>query len=567
MVAELRPRLPLSERLRPERLSGLLGNPNARSELRSWAERWLNGVPSNRRAAMLVGPPGVGKTTAAIALAREFGWSFVEMNASEARNQSAIEQIAGRASVSHGLDANAGGRGSGRTLILLDEADCLSGRATERARPVPEPVGLNQFLQRRYSTVEALNAAWGLSREGKSRPFADWSAVPRSPGRHGWASLPAARRDLEDWRGAAVVSDTSDRGGLGAIASLVRTTRQPLLLTVNDDRPLTRYSPVFRSQVARIRFYPIRDNEVRERLATIASSERIALGPGVLEVIVGRSRGDFRAALNDLEAIAPLPAGPAQREALGTRDLADDFTGFTTEALSRPRYFRSVEVQDRLDAPPDELLPWIEENIDRYAAGPDHRDRAFRVLGVADLFLHRARRARVWGLWSYASELLSGGVGLAARDRPTSAGGVAQFPYFLAEMGRTRSLRAVRASIAGKLGKRFHLSKAKAVLLLVPVLEQLLPELASLPAGSPARAGARTLVAELSLTAEELTQLLGDRADADLVEELLRPDDDARESPKAPSSEEPSSPSEPGERGEPAARRAVQRSLSEFGRN
>ena len=565
MAEGKRVQLPLAERLRPKRLGEIVGNPQARSDLRSWAERWLAGVPAGHRAALLIGPPGVGKTTAAAALANEFGWGFVEMNASDARNQSSIEQIAGRASISQGLDAGTDARGPRRTLILLDEADCLSGRASDSAKPVREPLSLREFLQRRYPTVESLNKAWGLTESGKTRAFPDWGSVPRTPGRHAWAALAPARKDIEEWRAAGVVADVSDRGGLATIAKLVRSTRQPIVLTVNDDRPLTRYSPVFRSQVTRIRFYPLRDGELNGRLASVARSEAIALAPGVLEAIVGRSRGDLRAALNDLDAIAPLPAGPAQREALGTRDLSSDFAQLTTEALSRPRYYRSVEIQDRLDATPDDLLPWVEENIDRFAADPARRSAGFSVLSVAELFLARARRARVYGLWSYASELLSGGVGLAIREGPPSHPIEAQFPQFLFDMGRSRAYRALRKTVALKLGRRFHVSERKAVLFLLPFVDRLLVALVADEKDRRARKLACALVHELALTSEELAFLLGDRGDADLVEELLAdpvPEPSGKEADPGSSART----DDPEPRAEPAARKAVQRSLGEFGR-
>ena len=245
--------LPLAERLRPTKLDDMLGNPRARYELRSWANEWQQGRTPARRAVVLSGPPGVGKTTSALALASEMGWTVVEMNASDARNESAVEKVAGRASISHTLGETPTGRGPRHALILLDEADCLTGRLTEGARPRPTPPPLAEFLRGRYGTVDALNAAWGLQPKGKPKPFEDWAALPKTPGNAGWARLPAARRDIDEWRSVGKSTDLSDRGGLGAIARLVRSTRQPLVLTVNDDRTLLRYSPVFRTGVVRVR--------------------------------------------------------------------------------------------------------------------------------------------------------------------------------------------------------------------------------------------------------------------------------------------------------------------------
>jgi len=561
-------RLPLSERLRPTRLDEVIGNPQARVQLRAWAERWNHGGLPAQRAAVLSGPPGVGKTSAALALAADFGWSVVEMNASDARNERAIDQVAGRASITHTLLEGSPGHGRQRALILLDEADSLSGRLAETPRATPTPLSLREFLQGRYGTVDALNTAWGLRPDARPAPFETWEAVPRSPGNNAWARRPPARRDLDDWRESGRPRDSSDRGGLGAITRLVRSTHQPVLLTVNDDRILTRYSAVFRTSVARIRFYPIRDRELATRLSAIVDQEKLEVAAGVVDAIVRRAHGDVRAALNDLDAISPLPVGPLQLAVVGTRDTASDFAGVTEEVLSASRYYRSGEIRDRLDSPPDDLLPWIEENLPHFAPDPGHRSGAFDRLASAEQCLARARRFRVWGLWSYASELLTGGVGLAIRDGPVPVVGRALFPRFLGEMGRSRSTRAVRESVVRKAGARFHLSRDKSREVVLPFLEHLFESPRERRSAPASISVARATVNELDLSAEEVAYLLRAEPDSPGVLTLVGVAGDT--STPGPGASERARPdrdrdASTGDLPSGPRRRRVQRQLSDYG--
>ncbi|MDR9432093.1 MAG: replication factor C large subunit [Natronomonas sp.] len=103
-----------TEKYRPTTLSEVRGNDKARDALNAWADTW----DEHGEAVVIHGSPGVGKTSAAHALASDMGWPVLEMNASDARTKDEIERFAGRAAANTTL-------GGERQLIILDEADNL----------------------------------------------------------------------------------------------------------------------------------------------------------------------------------------------------------------------------------------------------------------------------------------------------------------------------------------------------------------------------------------------------------------------------------------------------------
>ena len=82
-----------TEKYRPKRLDDIIGNKQAKDELLRWANSWESGPPK-KRAVVLMGDPGIGKTTASLALANDLGWQVIEMNASDSRNAEAVKNVA-----------------------------------------------------------------------------------------------------------------------------------------------------------------------------------------------------------------------------------------------------------------------------------------------------------------------------------------------------------------------------------------------------------------------------------------------------------------------------------------
>ncbi|KAG9787211.1 Replication factor C subunit 1 [Exophiala dermatitidis] len=108
-VSSAKPQKPKSDdrlwvdKYAPDSISSVCGNKSAVEGLQRWLRNWPNSAKSNFkragpdgkgifRAALLHGPPGVGKTTAAHLVAKLEGYDIVESNASDTRNKKLLEQ-------------------------------------------------------------------------------------------------------------------------------------------------------------------------------------------------------------------------------------------------------------------------------------------------------------------------------------------------------------------------------------------------------------------------------------------------------------------------------------------
>ncbi len=106
-----------AEKHRPKKIASMIGNEEARVKLVNWLRGWKTG----HRAALLVGPPGTGKTTLVHLLAEEETLNLVELNASDTRSKEKLSRKIGEVISSASLFGN-------RSLIFLDEVDGIAGR-------------------------------------------------------------------------------------------------------------------------------------------------------------------------------------------------------------------------------------------------------------------------------------------------------------------------------------------------------------------------------------------------------------------------------------------------------
>ena len=382
-----------TEKYRPKNLGEVVGNQQAIVELKKWADEWKCGKPK-KKAAILSGSPGTGKTSSALALAKDYGWPVIELNTSDVRNATKIKNVATFGAINETFDDNGGFVSSlkgGRKLIILDEADNL------------------------YERIK-----------GKDK------------------------------------IDLSDKGGKKAIVETIKITKQPIILIVNDYYNLIKgRGESLKSSCKLIKFYNPYSNSVFDLLKRICVLEKIEADPKVLKTISERCKGDIRSSLNDLQSLC-LNKKQIDTRSLNVLGYRDQKT-IIFDALRN--IFKNRDIQNirestyNLDEDPNSVILWINENLPVEYIDINDMIKGYDALSKADIFLGRVHRRQNYGLWSYASDLMNGGVATAKTHEYPNV--KYNFPLWLREIKRSKSYRDTRDSIVEKISKMCHNSNRK----------------------------------------------------------------------------------------------------------
>jgi len=357
--------LPFIEKYRAKSFEDIKGQDQAILDIKNFFENF-----PKKKALILNGPAGTGKTSMVLALAKENDLELFELNASDLRNKRSLEEVLKPATAQHSLF------GKGK-LILMDEADGIT---------------------------------------------------------------------------------TSDRGGLPLLIKLIEETSFPIIITSNDIwnkkfKDLRKKCPI-----VDLKF--LMEGVIIDILRNVLEKEVKKLRGDTIFMVAKKSRGDVRAALNDLQSVFDIGEEDYIAD-ISERERKESIFDSLKKIFQGETNKETIRIFDNLDMTLDEILLWIEENIPLEYQG-NALTKAFDALSKADIFKGRIYRQQYWRFLVYENFFLSAGIS-SARKLKSSKFVPYKRPSRILKIWLANQKNAKIKAIVNKYAGFCHMSKKKAM--------------------------------------------------------------------------------------------------------
>lgn len=250
-----------------------------------------------------------------------------------------------------------------------------------------------------------------------------------------------------------------DNKSLAELIAIAEKSTFPIIMTAKDiwNKKFT----LLRKEAELIELKSLDYKSILEILKKICEKESCIFSNDLLTSIAIRSKGDVRAAINDLQAISQLKEEDLSKE-LHERNKEESIFNvlkviFQTSKIDD----KMINIFDEVDMNIDELFLWIEENIPLEYNGEEIA-KAFDALSKADVYRGRIHRQQHWRFLVYENFFIGSGVAAAKkynRDKWISY----RKPSRILKIWLQNQRNLKKKSICEKYAKATHMSIKEAM--------------------------------------------------------------------------------------------------------
>jgi len=356
-----------TEKYRPTKYHEIKGQDQAISIIKEFVENFK--IDNAKKAILLGGSPGIGKTTIAEVFAKETCSELFELNASDFRDKERLKHILKPATEQRSLIRN-------KKIILIDEIDGIS---------------------------------------------------------------------------------EADKGGITELISIIELSSYPIIATANDI--WSKKLSALRKKTQILELDDISEPDIKSILIEILKKENKFLEMKILDEIIRTSRGDLRAAINDLQTISHLEK--KDEIVFHERNKDEDIFHILKYIFQDNAKLETLGIFDKVNMSIDELILWVEENIPKIYQGKELVN-AYERLSKVDVFKGRIYKQQYWRFLVYENALLSYGIAAAKK---TEKKGFFKYkrPERILKIWLSNQKFAKKKTIAEKYSKLAHIGIKRAL--------------------------------------------------------------------------------------------------------
>ena len=206
------------------------------------------------------------------------------------------------------------------------------------------------------------------------------------------------------------ISNREDRGGLLTLINLISQTKWPIIITSTDIHDF-KFSKL-KSKCALVELDRIKDSDIFDVLKKICEKENILYDPLILKELAEKSKGDLRAAINDLQSLSSNKQIDSLHQ-LGEREREENILTVLKNIFKLNEIKKVINSFDDANVDLDEAALWLDENIPREYLEDKDLSEAYNNLSKADVFNGRIRKRQYWRFSFYRNFFLTAGISLA----------------------------------------------------------------------------------------------------------------------------------------------------------